>query len=218
MVADSEKIDAISSVSTSTMTSTAPVSEGISTPQRPAAKHIDIIDSESKTTPASVSIPVTGLSYTTVPFQAENSFNTNQNGDGWKLGLCKNDMEAVKKGATNNIKYMTVSAMSQKAKPVVSVINDDFGFGSKNNYAVANCNISLQDLKSSEGINRYFSVLAMPSSHGRTFRASTENEPMYTLVVTNRETGKVLSGNELDNFYKFAEQTIQVENNAQQSA
>lgn len=218
MVADSGKIDAISGVSTQTPPVTAPSMQegGAAQVQQPAVKHIDFTDAKAApAASATPSIPA-GLSYTHTPYH--NNYIINPNGDGYNFGLCKNNMKAAEKGIKTNIEYMTVSAMSQKAKPVVSVINDDFGFGSKNNYAVANCNISLQDLKSSEGINRYFSVLAMPSSHGRTFRASTKNEPMYTLVVTNRETGKVLSGNELDNFYKFAEQTIQVENNAQQSA
>lgn len=215
MVADSLKIDPISTQQTP---APAPAESAlVSAPVKTTGTHINLTDGDAPVSaPSAPSISAsTGARYTTVPFHSEGSFSKNQNDDGWCFDNCKNNIDMVKANAELHIQRLTVNAMTQKAKPVISLIDENNTFGSKQGYEVADCNIPLKDLKSSPLINKYFSVLAMPSSHGNMFGSSVSEQPAYTLVVTSRETGKVLSGPELANFYTFAANTLQAENEQQ---
>ena len=91
-------------------------------------------------------------------------------------------------------------------------------FGAKPKYQVADCDIAVKDILTSPGIRKYFEVMQMPTNHGKLFRANFESEPVYTLLVVEKETGEVLKGDKLKKFITFATKTIQAERAAAQQA
>lgn len=179
---------------------------------QPTTPHIDF-SSDDVQPQAVVETPTSSeISYTTTPFHREDEYDRNQNGDGIHRGDFAKNPGQLAQSMKDNVARMTYHDLSNKAKPVNTVIDTDkTTFAPKPEYEIANFNYSAQDIKSSPSINKYFYTGVMPGDHG-CFRAGRPGSTPNTLVVVNLADGKPVSTREEWNaFYKFASKTIEAE-------